>query len=323
MRTIITILVLFLIQCTYLRAELNQVPLLNKFSDSCIFGVKSVSLFLYNSRSNITGEEVLENELCNNIDPSQPVVFLVHGFTSYANSSHIRDLAMQLKHKYTVFALDWSQGACTEGLPILKFTAYPSAVINTREIGHLLANHTVTLIKQCGVPLENIIYIGHSLGAHVCGFAGKNIQKIGLQIKLIIGADPAMPLFKINKCEEKLCKSDATFVTILHTSDLGLSDQMGNLDLYFNGGHIQPKCGINFMPCSHSRAITYMADIFKNKCGFPGVPNSSSSYPDSNTTDCIVMNSNILDYNNSMEGKYYVFVDKDSHCTQETFNCKQ
>ena len=104
-------------------------------------------------------------------------------------------------------------------------------------------SHTVTLIKQCGVPLENIIYIGHSLGAHVCGFAGKNIQKIGLQIKLIIGADPAMPLFKINKCEEKLCKSDATFVTILHTSDLGLSDQMGNLDLYFNGGHIQPKCG--------------------------------------------------------------------------------
>ncbi|XP_012058882.1 PREDICTED: phospholipase A1-like [Atta cephalotes] len=318
MRTIVTILVLFLIQCTYLHAESNQV--LDKISNSCIFGVKSVSLYLYNS--NVTGEQVRENEFCNDIDPMQSFIFVVHGFTSYANSSHTRDLAMQLKRKHIVFALDWSQGACKDGIPILKYTAYPSAVINTREIGHLLANYTLTLIKQCKVPIEKITYIGHSLGAHVSGFAAKHMQSVNFTIRNIIGADPAWPLFKTNKCDEKLCKSDAKYVVALHTSDLGIQYEMGHLDLYFNGGHIQPKCGIN-IACSHTRAITYITDLFKNNCGFLGVSDSSSSYPNSNTTDCIVVNSNILDCNNSIEGKYYLFVDKDSHCTQETFNCKQ
>ncbi|KAG5312016.1 PA1 Phospholipase, partial [Acromyrmex insinuator] len=317
MRTIVPILVLFLIQCTYLRAEPN---VLEKLSNSCIFGVKSVSLYLYNSH--VTGEQVQENKLCNNIDPSQSFIFVVHGFISYANSSHARDLDMQLKHNHTVFALDWAQGACTDGLPILKFMEYPSAVINTREIGHLLANYTITLMKKCGVPLEKITYIGHSLGAHVSGFAAKNMQSLGFTIERIIGADPAWPLFKHNDCQNRLCDSDAKCVVVLHTSDLGIQFKIGLLDLYFNGGHIQPKCGIN-ISCSHTRAIIYITDIFKNNCGFLGVSYSSSPYPDSNTTDCIVVNSNILDCNNSTKGTYYLFVDKDSHCTQETFNCKQ
>ncbi|XP_018371256.1 PREDICTED: phospholipase A1-like [Trachymyrmex cornetzi] len=319
MRTIITILVLFLIQCTYLRAELNQVPM-GKISNSCVFGVKSVSLYLYNSR--VTDEKVLENKLCNNIDPSQPLIFLIHGFTSYANSSTTRELAMQLKSDYTVFALDWSQGACTDGIPILKFAAYPSAVFNTREIGHRLANYTRTLIKECDVPIEKITYIGHSLGAHVSGFAAKYMQSGGFKIERIVAADPASPLFGINKCENRLCKSDAKYVEVLHTSDFGIQYEIGHADFYFNGGHIQPKCGINIIPCSHTRAVTYITDMCKNNCGFLGVSNSLSPYPDSNTTDCIIVNCNILQ-NNSMEGKYYVYVDKDKHCTQDTFNCKQ
>lgn len=54
--------------------------------------------YIYLRFSHVTGEMVPDNELCNNIDPSQPVTFVVHGFTSYANSSQTRDLAMQLKH---------------------------------------------------------------------------------------------------------------------------------------------------------------------------------------------------------------------------------
>ncbi|XP_018314931.1 phospholipase A1 [Mycetomoellerius zeteki] len=321
MRTIATILVLFLIQCTYLRAEINHVPAMGKFTESCIFGVKSVSLYLYNSH--VTGEMVPDNELCNNIDPSQPVTFVVHGFTSYANSSQTRDLAMQLKHKSTVFAMDWSQAACKDGIPILKYTGYYSAVINTREIGHLLANYTITLNKQCGVPLEKITYFGHSLGAHVCGFAGKNIKSLGFEIELIIGADPARPLFSGNKPEDRLCDSDAKRLVVFHTSQLGMAIPMGDLDLYFNGGQNQPGCGLNFFACPHSRAIAYLTNILKNNCGFPGVSDSSSSYPNSNTTDCIMVNSNVLDCNSSMKGKYYVFVDEHSYCTKETFSCKQ
>lgn len=104
-------------------------------------------------------------------------------------------------------------------------------------------SYTITLNKQCGVPLEKITYFGHSLGAHVCGFAGKNIKSLGFEIELIIGADPARPLFSGNKPEDRLCDSDAKRLVVFHTSQLGMAIPMGDLDLYFNGGQNQPGCG--------------------------------------------------------------------------------
>ncbi|KYM96115.1 Venom phospholipase A1 [Cyphomyrmex costatus] len=264
-----------------------------------------------------------ENEICNNINSSQPVTFVTHGFTSSAHSSYTIDLAMQLKHKSTVFVLDWSQAACETGLPLINLIFYPSAVTNTREIGQLLANYANTVIKQCDVPLEKITFIGHSLGAHVVGFAAKILQKFGYIIPLIIAADPARPLFSRNDCEERLCKDDANRVIAIHTSELGISFPVGHFDLYFNGGEKQPGCGIDFISCPHRRAVIYLTTVLEKSCGFLGISDNLSSYPDSNTTDCIVVNSNLLDHKNSMNGSYYVFVDEDSHCTEQTFNCKQ
>ena len=38
--------------------------------------------------------------------------------------------------------------------------------------------------------------VGHSLGSHTCGFAGKNMRaKLGLRMSRISALDPAGPLF--------------------------------------------------------------------------------------------------------------------------------
>lgn len=247
----------------------------------------------------------------------------------------MQKLATQLTQiGYTVFAMDWSQGACTDGIPIVKFMAYPSAVMNTREIGHLIASRIISLVENCGVSLENILLVGHSLGGHVSGFAAKEIQNTTNGVMpIIIAADPATPLFGINNCENRLCITDAKKLIVLHTSPLGISYPLGHLNLKFNNGIMQPECGVN-IACSHTRSIDYIADMVGD-CGFPGVPvikkkiqlpfQSSPPYPGSNTTNCIFLNRNILNSDNPMKGEYYVFVeDKNPYCTTKTFsNCEQ
>lgn len=93
--------------------------------------------------------------------------------------------------------------------------------------------------------MENIILIGHSLGAHVCAFAAKRVTKLGYgKIPLLLAADPANPLFPCDsKCEDRLCESDAKRVIVFHTSTLGMSCRVGHLDLQFNNGNVQPGCG--------------------------------------------------------------------------------
>jgi hypothetical protein len=335
MKTVATILVIFLARSTHLRAEPIPTPLSSPINpNSCIFGVKSVSMIRFDSGTP-QGKTIGLQESCDDLDPSKPIVFVVHGFISSANMSSTQEMAPRLVQKgRTVFALDWSQGACKEGMPLVKYLEYPSAVKNTREVGHLMASYIVSLIKKCGVPMEKITLIGHSLGAHVSGFAAKTIQ-MGLgTLPLILAADPADPLFGSKKCHERICESDAKRLVVLHTSTLGISRPIGHLDLQFNGGMTQPECDMN-IACAHTKSMDYITNMIDD-CGFLGVPpmkpksmlskmlpSKKPPYPSNDTTDCIIVNSNILDADNSMEGEYYVFVKKDSLCTSETFSCQQ
>ncbi|XP_014477282.1 PREDICTED: phospholipase A1 2-like, partial [Dinoponera quadriceps] len=251
---------------------------INKLTPNCIFGVKSMSMVLF-TKNIPDGKYIsLDNDLGRDLDLTKTIYFTAHGFISNVNHSlsnrlsralvevnialvcmiripseySIKYLILRrkqveylslLQKDYTVFSLDWSDAACTTGgLPLVKLLGYPSAVQNTREIGNLMADYVMSLIDH-GASLRNMAFIGHSLGSHVCGFASKKIYESGYgKVPLLFAADPAQPLFQSKQCPDRLCDTDAKLVITLHTSQIGLGYPIGGLDLYFNGGFVQPKC---------------------------------------------------------------------------------
>lgn len=107
----------------------------------------------------------------------------------------------------------------------------------------LFYRYVISLIKRCNVSLDDIIFTGNSLGAHVTGFASKEIQKRRYgKIRLLLGVDPAWPLFARKGRNNRLHKTDAENVIVLHSSSIGITWPIGNVNLYFNGGYRQPGC---------------------------------------------------------------------------------
>ena len=62
--------------------------------------------------------------------------------------------------------------------------------------------------------IKNELVLGHSLGAHTCGFFGKSYDSLDG----IIGLDPAGPIFEKNQNDQKLFKTDAKFVQAIYTN---------------------------------------------------------------------------------------------------------
>lgn len=84
---------------------------------------------------------------------------------------------------------------------------------------------------------------------------GKKITKG--KIAKIVGLDPASPLFKFKDAGDRLADTDAEHVEVIHTSAgiLSISQAMGTVDFYPNGGKSQPGCGWDMSgACSHGRA---------------------------------------------------------------------
>ena len=69
-------------------------------------------------------------------------------------------------------------------------TLYTWSAFNTQQLGMAVGEGLAELIHY--VPLENIHVMGHSLGAHIAGHAGKTFQeKTGKLLPRITGFDPA------------------------------------------------------------------------------------------------------------------------------------
>ncbi len=124
-----------------------------------------------------------------------------------------------------LFIVDWRNEA--SGIDYFK------AVFNVRQV----AKHIAKFMNDAFIMPKKVHCIGHSLGAHVCGYVGKEMK-----LARITGLDPAGPLFG-QRATERLDKSDAEFVDIIHTdSTLGYNSPLGHVDFYPNGGGSQPNC---------------------------------------------------------------------------------
>ncbi|XP_075968622.1 pancreatic triacylglycerol lipase-like [Anarhichas minor] len=91
--------------------------------------------------------------------------------------------------------------------------------------------------------------IGHGPGAHAAGDVGSRITGLAR----ITGLDPAEPYFQDTNDSLHLDTSDAAFVDVIHTDGLpfnsklglGMSQSMGHIDFYPNGGELMPGCSAN------------------------------------------------------------------------------
>lgn len=139
-------------------------------------------------------------------------------------------------------------------------TLYTWSAFNTNELGEALAEGLQHLINF--LPVEKIHLIGHSLGAHIVGSAGRRFQSLtNLSIPRITGLDPANPCFNEGEALSGICRGDADFVDIIHSNAkvLGKRDPIGDVDFYPNGVvSVQPGC---LDPaCSHARAWELYAE---------------------------------------------------------------
>ncbi|ESP04917.1 hypothetical protein LOTGIDRAFT_96166, partial [Lottia gigantea] len=178
-------------------------------------------------------------------------VFIIHGFTDSGYGEWVQDMKSELLQfdNLNVIVVNWKEGAKRSG-----WRLYVNAAHNTRYVGLRTAELIRAIFYQKLIPESKIHMIGHSLGAHCSGFTGKNVKSMtGKIIGRISGLDPAGPLFANSKPDQRLDKSDAKFVDIIHTNDGNLvgiisafgwkkNSPLGHVDFYPNGGSKQPGC---------------------------------------------------------------------------------
>ncbi|XP_044735396.1 phospholipase A1-like [Chrysoperla carnea] len=200
-------------------------------------------------------------------NPAYPTKILIHGF----GNSYKSPFGQQTKNsylnsgRYNVIVVDWRK--------LARAPWYLTASKNTRLVGQTTAQLIDNLVQGAGMKLENLHIIGHSLGAHTAGIAGKNV-KSG-RVERITGLDPALPLYNLapGDAEWRLTKDDAQFVDVIHTASglLGFLFPLGDNDYYPNGGTVsQPGCNFDIGgSCSHSRSWEYFIETIPNAVAFP------------------------------------------------------
>ncbi|XP_070537616.1 pancreatic triacylglycerol lipase-like [Ptychodera flava] len=130
-----------------------------------------------------------------------------------------------------------------------------------------------------GASYSDMHVSGHSLGAHVAGYAGERTPGLGR----ITGLDPADPYFEYEDPRVRLDPDDAEFVDVIHsdgnsfiTLGFGLFQPIGDADFYPNGGKQQPGCGDESttidLSCDHSRAHEFFLDSITSDCTYLAYP---------------------------------------------------
>ena len=88
---------------------------------------------------------------------------------------------------------------------------------------------------------------------------------VPLNCNCFLGLDPARPGFDTHNSSARLDSSDAHFVVGLHTGAgfVALSDPVGHVDFYPNGGSKQPHCQTEDIPREFSKKkFSLKKDIF-------------------------------------------------------------
>lgn len=88
-----------------------------------------------------------------------------------------------------------------------------------------------------GQDPSKIYIVGHSLGSHIAGVAGKKVHELtGKLLGRITALDPAGPCFSNISPSGRLDKTDAEYVDVIHSNAgmLGLREPVGKRLFFYN-----------------------------------------------------------------------------------------
>merc|ERR1711970_1024509 len=276
--------------------------------------------------------ELTEESLADShFDSRNPTIILAHGWNSHGQGfgGDLSEAYLQVG-EFNVFAIEWGD--------LETWANYPQAAIRTRAVGEHSAN-LVKILSDVGA-FNKIHVVGHSLGAHVGGFLAKKVQEMGLgTLDRLTGLDPAEPFFDIAGPDERIDKSDADFVDIIHTNSgmlwngcLSIKKSIGHVDFYPAGGSHQPGCveaciipdvmcyNISIEDlikggCSHERANSYYKEsILARNGGKQFLASKCSNWEDFQDGKCCGEEKVVLGEwidERIPEGKYYLQVHED------------
>ncbi|XP_026318982.1 lipase member H-like [Hyposmocoma kahamanoa] len=184
-----------------------------------------------------------------NFSPGRRTVFLVHGFTQSATSNVNAVLvpAFLEGEDVNVFVLDWNAVATNAG-----------------EAGESMARAIDWIVGETGTNIANFHLVGFSLGAHMAGVAGRNVQSG--RIPYLTGLDPGAGM---EDSGHILSPDAAIYTEAIHTNAdiMGHGGLLAHSDFYPNGGDYQPGCGVNFV-CNHYRSFFFFAETLTTTTGF-------------------------------------------------------
>lgn len=228
------------------------------------------------------------------INPKGTIYFIVHGYIDTGDKPWIQDMMNALLDhdrygKSSVVVVDWGRGSRPP---------YTQAVANIRLVGVMTAHIIHLIYEELHLRnLDNVHLIGHSLGAHLSGYAGHELSRgFGLNLGRITAMDPAEPLFTDTDPIVRLDRNDAQYVDVIHTDilpiirgGLGMPKAIGHVDFYPNGGSNNPGCDESIdrfiiqmnnsfvdgmqqlLSCNHMRSYQYMTESILSKCPFMAV----------------------------------------------------
>jgi len=191
-----------------------------------------------------------------NYVPSRQTRFHVHGWNGGGpNTGALVRSSLLDQLDCNVFVVDWGAGAQTPN--------YIAARNRVNAVGAFVAQY-INWINSRGTPWGNFVAIGHSLGAHIVGAAGKRTAQ---QINSVVGLDPAGPLFSLDAPADRLDAGDALYVESIVTDAgrLGFQHPIAHGNFYPNWGTSQPGCGIDLTGnCGHGLVNNFFASSINN-----------------------------------------------------------
>lgn len=254
--------------------KLDESPLSTKELSVLATNVDNVKFTLFTRNNRPFGQVLYLNDI-NSVarsdwDEKRPTVFVTHGWNSDGTKpvcTMIRDAFLRVEDT-NVIIIDWSS--------VAKNVVYSTVVKGIPAVAEHVGTFVNFLRVKANLNTARLQMVGHSLGAHVASLGARAASKY-CEVAQVVALDPAKPMFQYKGPGQRVDRTDARNVQVIHTSNiLGINYVMGTSDFYANGGKSQPGCTNDmFGSCAHFRSYEYYRESIVNPRGFPGTPDKS------------------------------------------------